>query len=545
MNSKAAGPTGTLERPGVRICRHLGASFEPGEDLLHVWWTEGRVERVCRAWDRFLVRRGLAAPLEVQSEADGHHGWAPGYPFLPLRLVRSVVEVGHGAASAPSLEDDLTVLAFDAAAFGAAFALHRQEALARGWPAWPVLFGPMPGVIVGCGRRHRAVSMNLAPSTSPLAALGGWNKAVGRDLLRAYGIPVAPGGMARSPGEAVARAEELGWPVVLKRPVGGNSDGIITDVHDTRSCAEGARALMQGDHAVLVERQVSGLELRVHVVGGAVREVHRRGRVVVRADGRSSLREMAEAQYGTLFRMARRSAWARKKLVFRFWAHGARRYLDLERIVPRRGAAVLLGLSFLAPERGRGLRDLHPTDRRKLEEFLRAHGSPSGALDLMLPRAGARLSEGGAVLEMNIPSGFWYLQDREGVVREELDLWADKARASRGPSVPVWLAATPRASSRPPHRLMQRFRSVYPGGRVAGLEGADPWPAVLTQDAEALLIPLSEHEVEAHGLPMNLAPEVWHAHRSRAAFRSAFPLLVRTLEHAGEGVRIRTLPPGG
>lgn len=544
MSPKGIRSAGPASRDPIRICRHAGASFHPGEDLIHVWWTDVGAARVRGAWDRLLVGRGLAAPLEVESDGGGHHGWASAHPFLPVRVVRRVVEIGLGAATTGSLEDDLTTHSYDAGAYHSAFALHRREARSRGWPAWPILVGPMPSVILGCGRRHRLIAMNLAPSTSPLASLAGWNKAVGRDLLRAYGIPVAPGGMARTPEEALSRAGELGWPVVLKRLVGGNSDGVITDVDDARSCVQAARTLMKGDQAVLVERQMAGVELRVHVVGGVVHEVHRRGRVMGRGDGRSTLRELAEGRYAALFDMARRSPWARRKLVFRFWGQGVRRLADLERIIPRRGTEVLLGLSFQAPSRGRGLGDLHPSDRRKLEGFLASHGRPSGALDIMLPGAGARLSDGGAVLEMNIPSGFWYLRDRDGVVRDELDQWLRDAAVS-GPSVPVWIAASPGSSGRPPRGLVRRFLSKYPGGRVAALVGSDPWPAVLTLDADAILVTVSEREVGDHGLPVNLAPVVWHAHRSRAAFRSAFPLLVRTLEHAGEGVRIRTLPPGG
>ena len=40
-----------------------------------------------------------------------------------------------------------------------------------------------------------------------------------RELLKNYGVPVPPGGVARSAGEAVRIAEEIGFPVVIKAQV--------------------------------------------------------------------------------------------------------------------------------------------------------------------------------------------------------------------------------------------------------------------------------------------------------------------------------------
>ena len=52
-----------------------------------------------------------------------------------------------------------------------------------------------------------------------------------KDLLRKTGIPVPPGGVAVTPEEAVAAAEKIGFPVVLKAqvPVGkrGKAGGIL------------------------------------------------------------------------------------------------------------------------------------------------------------------------------------------------------------------------------------------------------------------------------------------------------------------------------
>ncbi|NJD20776.1 MAG: hypothetical protein FIA95_16010 [Gemmatimonadetes bacterium] len=500
--------------------------------------------RVERVWNRYLVERGLADPLSFEVAGRAHRAWAPCYPFLPLARVREVVELaGAARAGRAALERELGNHGYDASAYQGAYGLHRAEALARGWPAWPLLLGQMPALLLGCGRLHRILTMNLIPSTSPALALCGVNKGIGRDLLSTYGLPVAPGGMAATPAQAVERAEAVGWPVVLKRLTGGNSDGGITDVVDPVTCAQAARELLSGQYSILVEKQLTGIELRAHFVGGRVREVIRRGPVAATGDGHRTLRELVEDRQRALFALARRSPWVRRKLVYRFWSFGVRRFRDLERVVPRRGVRVPIGLSFARPAgRRRGLGDLHPADLARIEAFLARHGSPSGGLALVVTEPGARLADGGGILEINVPSGFWYVSDPEAVAAEELDrvAGADPEFAAAGGRVPVWLAPVARPGATPPSALRRRFRAVHPGGEVVALAGPDPWPAVLTRDADALLVPVCEADVAAHGLPLNLAPTVWHPTRRSADLAATHPLLAATLLHAGPGVAVRT-----
>jgi Succinyl-CoA synthetase, beta subunit len=66
----------------------------------------------------------------------------------------------------------------------------------------------------------------------------------GKQYFARFGIPTSPGGIADTPAEAVARASEVGYPVVVKAQVKvggrGKAGGVrlANDEEETRSAAE-------------------------------------------------------------------------------------------------------------------------------------------------------------------------------------------------------------------------------------------------------------------------------------------------------------------
>lgn len=123
---------------------------------------------------------------------------------------------------------------------------------------------------------RRAVALTLLPP----AGSGGVSESASKDLLRLYGIPVPAGGLADTLADALAIANEVGYPVVLKieaddihhkTEVGGITLHIASDEHLRaehaalleRVAAHAPEATVRG---VRVERMASGLlEL---IVGG-------------------------------------------------------------------------------------------------------------------------------------------------------------------------------------------------------------------------------------------------------------------------------------
>jgi acyl-CoA synthetase (NDP forming) len=87
----------------------------------------------------------------------------------------------------------------------------------------------LPGMDVGLGALGKALrwlenrgtaglgDVSLAGGTAVAPARSGpWSEAAARELLTSSGVPVVPGGLARSADDAVAIAQRVGLPVALK-----------------------------------------------------------------------------------------------------------------------------------------------------------------------------------------------------------------------------------------------------------------------------------------------------------------------------------------
>jgi hypothetical protein len=502
----------------VEFFRHPGDSFVPGKDQVHIQTTGIAEAALAGAWNRYLAAPRIAQPLTIR-ETSGLvtsglvtsggmiRAHAPCYPFLPETLLRRVIETAVASSEAvdEALVRDLRDHAYDHGIYEETYALHRNEALRRGWPAWPLLVGRMQSLILGAGRHHVIVPMNLSPSASGLIGIAGQNKATGRDLLAAYGIPIAPGGLAMTPDQALARAQAIGWPVVLKRLSGGNSDGVILNISTAEQCRSAAEELLGTGGAILVEKKLPGIELRVHFIAGRIQQILLRVPEFIAADGSSSLRRLIEQARPSYLKLADHSATFQKQLVYRLWEFGARTFADLDGIVLPAGQKFSLGKDIhMFRDKAAEKRALHPADRKRIEAFLRACGSPGGALDVMVRHAGTPLSEGGAVLEINVPSGMWYLSEIDKVVARELDQWIAHRpgfRKAKG-RVPLWVASDP--DSRAGKKLKSAFRRRYPAGKSLKLSEAGGWAPCLTESADALLVFAEDEDIRRYGLPSNL-----------------------------------------
>jgi acyl-CoA synthetase (NDP forming) len=163
-----------------------------------------------------------------------------GYPYVAGSIEHGVTAISH------------------AVRWGAAY----RRALAQGFPAWPEPAGPapVPGEGPSVWAEHRAAA-----------------------LLAEHGVPVVPGELVDDADQAVAAAERLGWPVVLKAAVEGlghKSDvgGVrldlrtpeeLRDAHATMLRALESRGMPGARALVQPQRPAGGVELLVGVVRDA------------------------------------------------------------------------------------------------------------------------------------------------------------------------------------------------------------------------------------------------------------------------------------
>jgi acetyl coenzyme A synthetase (ADP forming)-like protein len=147
-----------------------------------------------------------------------------------LRPDKPVLAVVISAEGMPGalLEEGCPVASFaypESAALALGLAAARSEWLRRPAGAAPVLEGVAP-----------SVAGNVVDTALAGADEAWLDPSQTRTLLEAYGIPVVPERLAAGASEAVAAAEELGYPAVVKTALAGahktESGGVALDLRD-------------------------------------------------------------------------------------------------------------------------------------------------------------------------------------------------------------------------------------------------------------------------------------------------------------------------
>jgi acetyl-CoA carboxylase biotin carboxylase subunit len=202
---------------------------------------------------RTAQRIGIATVLGV-SEADRG--------ALPARVADRVIVLGPAPSAHSYLDVDRVIAAAlqagaDAVHPGYGF-LSENAALARGVIAAGMIFvGPAPESLDAMGDKLRA-----------------------RAVAVTAGLPVVPGGEAETIADARMRAQETGYPLLIKAVSGGGGRGMkrVDRAEDLATQVAMAMAEAQaafGDPRVYVERYITrGRHVEVQVLGDGARAIH-------------------------------------------------------------------------------------------------------------------------------------------------------------------------------------------------------------------------------------------------------------------------------
>jgi cyanophycin synthetase len=152
-------------------------------------------------------------------------------------------------------------------------------------------FGDLSLLRLGWGTRRRLVWAAMTDATGGVGIDIAGDKQVTRRLLDEAGVPVVPGGSARTSEEAVSLLARLGAPVVVKPRHGRQGEHVALNLGMP---AEVERAFAAAGGDVVVERQLPGRDYRVLVVAGEVVAAAERVAAHVIGDGESSIADLVE-----------------------------------------------------------------------------------------------------------------------------------------------------------------------------------------------------------------------------------------------------------
>lgn len=148
---------------------------------------------------------------------------------------------------------------------------------------------------IGAGKNSRWFDSTITEKTPNIGCKMAKNKMASASLLRRFCLPVPDHKMAPTEESAIAIAEEIGYPVVVKPLDQDQGRGVFAGLRNKKSLEIAYRSAREFSEKILVERHHEGEDYRVTVMHDKVIKVMHRKPASVTGDGQSSVRELIEA----------------------------------------------------------------------------------------------------------------------------------------------------------------------------------------------------------------------------------------------------------
>jgi len=166
---------------------------------------------------------------------------------------------------------------------------------------------------LGWGSQAHRIDRSATELDSAIGARLAQNKALSARLLQGAGLPAPRHQVVADAVNALAAAQQLGWPVVLKPLDRERGEGVTVDVADEAALQTAfaqAQALSRAGQ-VIVERQVAGCCHRLFIARGRLLYAVKRLPMSVLADGQHSIAELVQSE---LEAQRRLPPWQRSKI---------------------------------------------------------------------------------------------------------------------------------------------------------------------------------------------------------------------------------------
>ncbi len=347
---------------------------------------------------------------------------------LALRLVRSLLP-----ASLPSALPEEERAGFD-------FAAERDDLISR---AQDLVLGPTTAALVnearkrdipairlddqslvqlGYGKHQQRIRASVTGKTSNIAVETASDKELTIRLLGDVGLPVPRHRRVRSTAAAVAAAEALGFPLVVKPLDVSHGRGISLNLHTSAEVERAFEIASEYSSSVLVEGFLQGKDYRVLVINGEVVAVAERVPAHVIGDGVHTIAELVEI----VNRDPRRGFGHEKVLTKIKLGHQSDLLLEragysLQTVLP---AGELFALAATANLSTGGTAidrtsEIHYETREIARRAALVVGLDVAGIDVITPDISQPLREvGGGIVEINAGPGFrMHLQPSEGTPR--------------------------------------------------------------------------------------------------------------------------------
>ncbi|MBX3068902.1 MAG: ATP-grasp domain-containing protein [Thermomicrobiales bacterium] len=260
---------------------------------------------------------------------------------------------------------------------------------------------------LGTGVHIRRYRSTILSHSSYLGFSTAEDKAASIELMKGVGIPVPRGVVVRDVGEALAAAEAIGYPVVVKPVDSLKGRGVAVDLDTPKKLRDFVPRAMHysKSKAVLIEEFVRGSDYRVLVIDDRVVAVVERQPAQVVGDARHTVADLIDIENRNPLR-GRDGSLPMNRIVADESTDEALARVGLTRSsVPEQGQVVRVKLAGNVSQGGSAvdrLADIHPDNARLAILAARTIDVAMCGVDLVMPDISQSIREvGGAVLEVN------------------------------------------------------------------------------------------------------------------------------------------------
>src|SRR4051812_5391014 len=349
-------------------------------------------------------RRGVYNVIYAYS--DERVGLAAGQ--LAVRLLNHLVQPEDGFDFPEQL--DLFLRRAERMAFRPPTSAILEEAGSRDIP--PIPPNEYSLVQLGQGVHAQRIRATMTSRTGALAVDIAGDKDLTTKLLASAGLPVPRSESVRTVEGAVAAADRIGYPVVVKPLDGNHGRGVglgLSGAGAVRAALHTAQGWSRRG-SVMVESYITGRDYRCLIVGGRMQAIAERVPAHVVGDGEHTVAELVD-----LTNADPRRGVGHEKVLTKITVDGAATELVRSQgysldDVPPVGDVVKLALTGNMSTGGISVDrtfDAHPDNVEIAEEAARMIGLDVAGIDFICPDIASPVREtGGAICEVNAAPGF-------------------------------------------------------------------------------------------------------------------------------------------
>ncbi len=305
---------------------------------------------------------------------------------------------------------------------------------------------------LGWGMYQQRIQATVSSATRHIAVSIASDKELTKQLLHNVGIPVPRGRTIRYEDEAIAVANEIGYPVVVKPLDGNHGRGISVNLVNAEQVLAAFSLAKEISRFVIIEKYIPGRDHRVLVIGDQVVAVAERVPANVIGDGRHTISELVD-----MVNLDPRRGVAHEKVLTRIQIDQL--VLDLlERngytlqSVPAADEQVFLRTTANMSTGGTSIdrtEDIHYDNMEVAIRAVKVIGLDIGGVDMVIPDISCSIYDavengrgGGAIVEVNAAPGFrMHVHPGEGkarnVARPVLDMLFPPTVPARIPLVAI------------------------------------------------------------------------------------------------------------